>query len=78
MPMLLTDAARYEGLPYVVETTERQGPTRWEAMAAFNVGRVATRYADDCRKANPGQLYRVMSREDGQRDTGWRVYQATS
>ena len=80
MAMLLTDAMRYDALRYIVETTERDGPTRWEAIAAFNVGSVATRYADDCRDSNGTRnLYRVMKRElDSRADESWRVYQGTS
>ena len=35
----------------------------WETIAAFNVDVVAQRYADECKKTNPYNLYRVMERK---------------
>ena len=56
--------AVYEPLQFVVEVSEpgyRAGS--FEALAAFNVGTVARRYAADCRTAHPSYSYRVRARE---------------
>lgn len=64
----------YEQLRWIVEVNNRPGPRNFDPIAAFDVGRVASRYADGCRKSNPRNLYRVRVREGDQ----LRIYEGTS
>lgn len=54
-------ASPYFPLTSRVDVSEE--PSRgWQTIAAFNVECVALRYAANCRKANPFNCYRTMTR----------------
>lgn len=63
----------YEPLEFVVEVSHGNFGG-FEAMAAFNVGNVAAKYASDCGKNNPHNFYRVRRREGSR----WLTYEGTS
>lgn len=65
----------HKGLNYIVECHDGMGG--FEPIAAFNVGRVAARYAGDCRKSNPRNKYRVMMLADTPRPA-YVCYEGTS
>jgi hypothetical protein len=71
-PLLMFEP--YEPLRWIVECRNPGPPNSFEPIAAFNVGIVASRYAEGCRKSNPRNLYRVRVRE-GDR---LRAYEGTS
>lgn len=50
----------YQELGWIVQV--RCGGTLrgWESMAAFNVDSVAAHYAEECKKTNPHNDYRVL------------------
>ena len=62
--MNLRQALRFEALPFIVECTEANGPTRWEPLAAFNVDVIAEKYAKDCGESNRRNIYRVLTPSD--------------
>lgn len=69
--MNLKQALKFDALPFVVECTEANGPTRWEPLAAFNVDVIAEKYAKDCGESNPRLIYRVLTCSHPEGLGGW-------
>lgn len=74
MREFLETLAAYEPLEFVVEVLHSPNFGGWDAMAAFNVGTEACKYAHDCRMNNAGNAYRVRRREGSR----WLTYEGTS
>jgi len=54
-------SSKYFPLEYIVECKPGRQPF-FEVIAAFNADCVANHYANECRVANPGNEYRVLTR----------------
>lgn len=73
MREFLDTLAVFEPLEFVVEVAHPNFGG-FEAMAAFNVGAVASTYAAKCRDTNPKNLYRVRRLVRGR----WLMYEGTT
>lgn len=55
-------SSKYYPLAFLVECKPTYMPQIFEVIAGFNVGQVAGRYAAECKRTNPRNEYRVMTR----------------